>query len=187
MMQFETTRFGTIEVSEEAILQFPRGLYGLEKTRAFCLIAHDETGCFRWLQSLEDPAVAMLVTDPFQFFPAYEVEIADAAAELLQVTTPAEVATYVTVTLADGGRQLQANLLGPLVINHQTGLGIQVILDAGRYSTRHVIGGRPSGDLEAAAVNPTGRTDEEETAARTSEAVPGRTRSGEFRPLTVTV
>ena len=98
MMQFETTRFGTIEVPEEAILQFPKGLYGLEKTRGFCLLAHDETGCFRWLQSLEEPAVAMLVTDPFQFFPAYEVEIADPAAELLQVTTPAEVATYVTVT-----------------------------------------------------------------------------------------
>lgn len=172
-MQIETTRFGRLEVAEEAILQFPRGLYGLEKARAFCLIAHDENGCFRWLQSLEEPSLAMLVTDPFQFFPTYEVEIADPAAELLQVTTPSEVATYVTVTLAGGGRQLEANLLGPLVINHCARLGVQVIQDAGRYTTRHVIGGRPSEDPEREDHDP--------------EAAPARTRSGEFRPLTVPV
>src|SRR5262249_10544535 len=151
-MQIETTRFGRLEVTEESIIQFPRGLYGLEKTRAYCLLAHDEAGCFRWLQSLEEPALAMLVTDPFQFFPEYEIEIADPSAELLQVTPPAEVATYVPVTLADGDRGLHANLLGPLVINHRAGLGIQVILDTARYTTRHVIGERPSASVEAAVM-----------------------------------
>src|SRR5438067_8951595 len=89
------------------------------------------------------PALAMLVTDPFQFFSSYELEIADPVAELLQVTRPAEVATYVTVTLADGGKQIHVNLLGPLVINHAACLGAQVIQDASRYTTRHPIAPRP--------------------------------------------
>jgi flagellar assembly factor FliW len=134
-----TTRFGRIEIAEESLLRFPRGLYGLEERHAFCLLRHDEAGCFHWLQSVDEPSLAMLVTDPFQFFKSYEVEIADSIAEVLQVDDPAAVTTYVTVTLAKGTRQLQANLLGPLVINQHSRLGAQVILDGTRYTTRHLI------------------------------------------------
>jgi flagellar assembly factor FliW len=137
--QITTTRFGRIEIAEESLLQFPRGLYGLEERRSFCLLRHDEAGCFYWLQSADEPGLAMLVTDPFQFFRTYEVEIADPIAALLQVDDPADVTTYVTVTLARATRQLQANLLGPLVINQRSRLGAQVILDGTRYTTRHVI------------------------------------------------
>jgi flagellar assembly factor FliW len=137
--QITTTRFGRIEIAEESLLQFPRGLYGLEERRSFCLLRHDEAGCFHWLQSTDEPGLAMLVTDPFQFFRTYEVEIADPIAALLQVDAAANVTTYVTVTLARTTRQLQANLLGPLVINHRSRLGAQVILDGTRYTTRHMI------------------------------------------------
>jgi flagellar assembly factor FliW len=151
--RIETTRFGLVEVSEEAIIRFPRGLYGLEEARAYCLLSHDERGLFQWLQAADAPAIAMLVTDPFLFFPAYEIEIPDPAAEFLQAGAPSDVTIYTPITVSTDRQEFYANLLGPLVIHRRAGLGLQLIQDATRYSTRHRIGSRePSAITDARAV-----------------------------------
>jgi len=138
--QIDTTRFGTIELPEEAIIRFPSGLYGLEGPRAYCLLNHDERGRFQWLQAADAPAIAMVVTDPFHFFPAYEVEISDPAAMLLEAETAAAVSIYTPITISADRQEVYANLLGPVAINHAARLGMQLIQDAGRYTTRHLIG-----------------------------------------------
>jgi flagellar assembly factor FliW len=142
LTRLETTRFGAIEVPEDAIIRFPRGLYGLEEARAYCLLSHDERGCFQWLQAADAPALAMLVTDPFLFFSNYEIEIPDPAADLLKAASVAQVTIYTPITISADRREIYANLLGPVVINRTAGLGLQVIQDARRYRTRHLIGGR---------------------------------------------
>jgi hypothetical protein len=102
---------------------------------------------------------------------------------MLQVTTPSEVATYVTVTLAENGRQLNANLLGPLLINLKAGLGAQLIQDSARYSTRHLIGeSATEGEKKDAAAKRGGET---RGPGQAADAAAGRSRSGRFRPLTV--
>jgi flagellar assembly factor FliW len=138
-MQIETTRFGPIEVADDAIISFPRGLYGLDTARAYCLLAREDQGCFQWLQAADAPPIAMVVTDPFSFFPDYRVDIPDTAAELLQATDSSDVSIYTTLTIAAEEDRVYTNLLGPLVINHRTGLGMQVIQDAARYQTRHLL------------------------------------------------
>jgi flagellar assembly factor FliW len=138
-MQIETTRFGRIEVADDAVIAFPRGLYGLDSARAYCLLARGDQGCFQWLQATDAPPIAMVVTDPFSFFPDYQVEIPDAAAELLQATVASDVSIYTTLTIAAGQDGVYTNLLGPLVVNHHAGLGMQVIQDASRYKTRHLL------------------------------------------------
>jgi flagellar assembly factor FliW len=138
-MLIETTRFGRIEVAEGAILQFPRGLYGLDDIHAYCLLEHDNLGLFAWLQAVDAPSIAMVVTDPFRFFPDYEVEIPDPAAELLGAASAGEVSIYTTIAVAADRRQLYTNLLGPLVINPSNGRGVQLVLDSNRYSSRHPV------------------------------------------------
>ncbi len=168
-MQIETTRFGAIQIPEEAQLDFPRGLYGLVGIRGYCLLPHDDLGAFQWLQATEAPAIAMVITDPFRFFPGYEVDIPDQAAELLQATAAGDVAIYTGITVAADRQQIFTNLLGPLVVNHRTGIGMQIIQDANRYSTRHLIPlpGRdgPPNDEEQ-------RDDEQPTVARSSPLPP---------------
>jgi flagellar assembly factor FliW len=138
-MLINTTRFGEIEVAEEARIHFPRGLYGLTGTHDYCLLKHDDGGLFHWLQSTEEPAVAMVVTDPFRFFPGYEVEIPGPAADLLRAKSITDVAIYTTITVAEDGRNISANLLGPLIINRAARLGLQLIQDGSRYTARHPI------------------------------------------------
>ena len=139
-MQIETAHFGRVEIADEALIHFPRGLYGIEGTRDYCLLPHDSRGHFQWLQATDAPAIAMVVTDPFLHFPAYEVEISDEACDLLQATSSADVTIYTSITVAADRTGIFANLLGPIAINHGARRGMQLIQDAARYTTRHRIG-----------------------------------------------
>lgn len=138
-MLINTTRFGQLEVPEADLIHFPRGLYGLAGSRDYCLLKHDDSGLFHWLQSTDEPAIAMVVTDPFRFFPGYEVEIPTPSADLLQARAITDVAIYTTVTVAADGQSIHANLLGPLIINRTARLGMQLVQDGSRYTTRHPI------------------------------------------------
>ncbi len=163
--RIETTRFGQLEIAEDAIIRFPRPLYGLEEARAYCLLAHDERGCFQWLQAADAPSIAMLVTDPFLFFSDYEIEIPDSAAGFLQAEAVSDVSIYTPITVSADRGEIYANLLGPVVINRRRGIGMQIIQDAARYSTRHrVAAGCGSRDKGAAAP---------ETSATESQLAPG--------------
>jgi flagellar assembly factor FliW len=138
----ETARFGTLELPESAIVRFPQPLYGLEGRHSYCLLEHDAMSGFHWLQSTEEPALALIVTDPFRHFPAYELEIPDDLSRILGAQEPADVTVYTTVSIAPDRTSVTTNLLGPLVINHQVGLGMQVIQDSRRYHCRHTLASR---------------------------------------------
>lgn len=139
-MQIETTRFGRIEVSEEEVIRFPHGLYGLETLRDYCLLPHPGTGSFYWLQSVDAPDVALMITNPFRYCEAYEVEIPDPATDILSTAEASDLAVYTTVSVARDRTGVFTNLLGPLIINHDARVGMQLVLDGARYATRHPIG-----------------------------------------------
>jgi flagellar assembly factor FliW len=136
-MQIDTTRFGRIEIAENAVIHFPRPLYGLDAAGSYCLLAYDEAGCFHWLQATDAPTIAMVVTDPFRFFPDYQLEIPDPAADLLQASAASDIAVYTLLTIAAEERRVYTNLLGPIAVNCQAQVGLQLIQNESRYTTRH--------------------------------------------------
>jgi len=123
----DSTRFGTIEIPSHAVVEFPTGLIGLGGSR-YVLIARDENSPFVWLHSVDDPSLAVAVTNPFQFFPEYGVELSDAEAERLGITDPAEADVYVTVRAAEVLEDFTVNLRAPILISK--GRGFQVINEA---------------------------------------------------------
>ena|SRR3712207_354972 len=123
----ESTRFGTLEVPEEAVVEFPHGLIGLGGRR-YALLARGEEATFVWLHSLEDPDLALPLTNPWRFFTSYEVELADDEADRLGVDESEETAVYVTVRAAEQLEDFSANLRAPILIAH--GHGHQVINQA---------------------------------------------------------
>lgn len=123
----DSTRFGTIEVPPHAVVEFPAGLIGLGGSQ-YVLIARDESSPFVWLHSVDDPSLALAVTNPFQFFPEYEVELSDAEAERIGVTQPADADVYVTVRAAESLEDFTVNLRAPILISK--GRGFQVINEA---------------------------------------------------------
>jgi flagellar assembly factor FliW len=122
-----STRFGELEVPGEALVDFPEGMIGVGGRR-FALLEREESGAFKWLQETSEPDLALPVTDPFTFFPDYEVVLSDAEAERIGVTAPPAAQVLVVVRADDDPGQISANLLAPILV--AGGVGHQVMNEA---------------------------------------------------------
>jgi flagellar assembly factor FliW len=140
VLHVPTVRFGRLEVEPDLILTLPEGLIGFERCKRYVVVRPDERSAFRWLQSLEEPAVALPIVEPGELRPDYAPILSDADARRLELTveTPTLVFVIVTVPPHDP-RAMTANLLGPLVINGLTRRGKQVIVQNEGYTTRHLV------------------------------------------------
>ena len=76
-LTFESTRFGTLEIAADAVIEFPAGLIGLGGSR-YALVSAEPRAPFHWLHSVEDADLALPVTNPWLFFGDYAVELSDA-------------------------------------------------------------------------------------------------------------
>ena len=123
----KSTRFGDVELSDDAVVDFPNGLIGLSGHR-YALIPHGDDGTFVWLHSMEDAELALPLTRPWSFFPRYEVELSDSEAERIGVSDPARADVFVTVRAAEEAANFSANLRAPIIISG--GRGFQVINEA---------------------------------------------------------
>lgn len=125
-VMLHTSRFGEIEVAPEAIVEFPAGLIGLGGSR-YTLITRTADAAFSWLQSMEDPELAIPVTDPWRFFSDYIVELSDSDEQRVGIDESAldKAAVWVTVRAAAELDDFCANLAAPIVI--VAGQGYQVI------------------------------------------------------------
>lgn len=128
----ESTRFGTLEVDAATTIEFPAGLIGLGG-RSFVLLATSDDAPFSWLQSLEDPELALPVTNPWQFFSDYAVELSDEDSERIGARAD-EVDVWVTVRAGAELADFRANLRAPILV--AGGLGHQVINEAPGLSVR---------------------------------------------------
>src|ERR1700721_1170473 len=133
-MEIQTTRFGLLSVDETRVMTFPNGLLGFPPHTSFALLPTGQENYFFWLQSVNDPNLAFVVTDPSIFFKDYDVPLREETARELQVTDPAAVQTFVICNKVDDW--LTGNLLGPLVINVENRRAQQVVLPEKKGGTR---------------------------------------------------
>ena len=119
-----STRFGTLEIPASDVIEFPAGLIGLGGTR-FTIIANEADSAFRWLQSIDDAALALPITNPWAFFADYEVLLSDEDSDRLGTD---ETSVWVTVRTGAELSDFSANLRAPIVIAN--GRGFQMINEA---------------------------------------------------------
>jgi flagellar assembly factor FliW len=126
-IKIQSTRFGTLEVAEETVIELPLGLIGLGGLQ-YALFESRPGSSFLWLHSLEDPALALPVVDPRLFFPSFALEVNERDRELIGVADPLTAFLYVTVRTAPDPADVTVNLRAPLVIWENR--GYQVLNDA---------------------------------------------------------
>lgn len=146
-LTIDSTRFGQIEIEPDSVIEFPHGLIGFD-CRRFTLVAREADADFLWLHSLEDPALALPVTDPRRFFAAYEVELTDEERERLGLPQLTATDIYVTVRASDQLEGFTANLRAPIVIS--AGRGHQVINQAAEAPLRAPLFGELAEAADAA-------------------------------------
>jgi flagellar assembly factor FliW len=136
-MQVRTTRFGNIEIADDRVITFPKGLLGFAEFKRYCLLEPAEDSAFFWLQSLDDPTLAFVITDPSFFVPDYSVPIRGEQMGELGLSRLEDAQVFVIVNKVD--QTLTGNLQGPLVVNTLTRSGEQFVLAEKRWTTRHAL------------------------------------------------
>ena len=104
-MQISSTRFGEVEVRDDAVLEFPDGLIGLPGTR-YALLGDAPDSPFFWLHSVDHDDVAVPVTNPWLFFDSYEVRVSDEDAARLELIDPADADILCVVRATGAARGL---------------------------------------------------------------------------------
>jgi len=139
-MKIETTRFGSVEIDENKILTFEKGILGFPEDKRYALLPHNENSPFFWLQSLDSPELAFVVINPALIVDDYNFEIPDEMQKQLDLkeSAQAEVLVLVTFRSGNGDKSVRpsANLLGPLVINIENRQACQAVLDPKKYPVR---------------------------------------------------
>ena len=133
-MEIETTRFGRLDVDDERIITFSRGLLGFPDHTRYALIQAGEQNYFFWLQCVDEPNLAFVVTDPSIFFKDYQVPIKEETQSELALEDVAFAQVFVICNKVD--EWLTGNLLGPIVVNAQTRVATQIVLTEKKWSTR---------------------------------------------------
>jgi len=140
-MLLNTRHFGTIEVNEEDIIQFPEGIPGFEDTKEFVLLGdtQDEDSPFKWLQGIDNPQLAFVIIDPKAFKHDYNPELPPSEIEVLEIKDISKVLIYSIVVIPDDVSKMTANLKAPVVINAENNKGKQVLLNNPEYQVKHSI------------------------------------------------
>lgn len=133
------TPLGEVAVPETQVLRFNEGLRGFPSFKQWVLLGGESEDMI-WLQSVDEPGLALLLVDPFVRFEGFALEVPEAAVAALGATQSDELLVLAPVTLGHAGQRSTANLRGPIVINWHTRCGMQVVVDGGPWSLREEFG-----------------------------------------------
>lgn len=126
MITINTTRFGELSVPEEKIITFKDGIPGFPNAKRYILLDYKDSN-LKWLQSIDDPDLAFIVTEALNIEPTFEVKLDKSVIDYLEITDEKNVAVLLILRTQDG--RVVANFNGPLILNAEKMLGVQVIID----------------------------------------------------------
>ena len=140
-MKVETSRFGTIDISEKQIVRFPKGLYGFEKETEFTFLPFNPNveSPMEWMQSLKSDHLAFVVTDPYLYLPDYKLKLSEEDNKRVELGEDDLFLTRTIVTIPENYSEMTANLIAPVVINKDKGVAKQFVLTNMDYDTRHYL------------------------------------------------
>lgn len=141
-MKINTKIFGEVEISDDKIILFEKGIIGFPDLKRFTLLHDEEKGTnvgIRFLQSLDEPAFAMPVMDPLLVKADYDPEVNDELLASAGNLTPDNILVLVTVTVPSDLAKMSVNLQGPLVINVEEHKACQIIVEGGEYPVKYPI------------------------------------------------
>lgn len=130
-MILETRDFGSMEINEQDILNFHKGIPAFEEYHRYVLIhyPHEDIAPM-WLQCVDNRALCFIVFDPFLYFKDYSPVISAADMAELDAHNPEELRYFTIAVVPEDATQSTINLKSPLVVNIKNNRGMQCILES---------------------------------------------------------
>ncbi len=144
----KSTRFGELEVPAWSVIEFPAGLIGFPRFTRYVMFEHKPP--FSWLQSLDEPDLAFVVVDGFEFGDSYKVKPPENDKDV-DFAEGQDFAILVIVTVRPDPKDTTANLKAPLFVNVESRKGVQVIFDNPNFSTRFPLWAQDQGAQDQGA------------------------------------
>lgn len=129
------TRFGEVEYDPDNLLHFPAGMIGLPTLHDFIVMPNKKDGPLFWIQSVDDPDIAFVLTDPSNFFLDYLIVPDEQERNVLKVSDkdPCFMLSVVTVP---PDYKVTINLAAPILFAPKTNRALQVILENTDYKSK---------------------------------------------------
>ncbi len=133
-MKINTVRFGEIDIEEDRIFKFVLPIIGFNELRDFVILDLNKDSFFKWLQSVEDPALAFPIISVFSMNVDYSIDLPDNVVEALKIT---DVESLLVMNIAsipqEDPQGTTINLLAPIIFNLNEHIAGQVILSGSGY------------------------------------------------------
>ncbi len=134
-MRTINTRFGEVEYDPENLLHFPAGMIGFPTLHDFIVMPNKKQGPLFWIQSIDDAAIAFVLTDPSNFFLDYQVSPDESVKNSLNISNTDDCYVLVVVTVPKD-QKITLNLAAPVFFSPKTNRAIQVILENSGYKPK---------------------------------------------------
>lgn len=116
---------------------FNKGIPGFEDLRKFDINALSGNERIKIVKSLDEKEVSFVTVNPFDFYGDYEIKLSDEVIKELKIGKEEEVLLLNIVTVGKSLDSSTINLQAPLVINVNSKLGKQYIMQNSKYETKH--------------------------------------------------
>lgn len=139
-MVVKTKFFGEVELDDDKILEFPKGIIGFEGFTKYAILfdVDDESEKrINWLQSLDEPVLALPVVDPLAIVEDYAPMIDDDLLAPLGNPADEDLLFLLAMTVPSDMTKVTANMKAPFIINTVTRQGVQLIVENEDYLVKY--------------------------------------------------
>ncbi len=129
-MKLLTTRFGTVEVPDKAVLFFSLGVLGFPEVRRYVMLDHGQNTPLKWLQAVDKPELAFPMVPATDLVQDYHITVSPDDLAALAMESTNDLLAFVILTIPNGApERTTANLKAPIVMNPTTHLARQVLVE----------------------------------------------------------
>jgi flagellar assembly factor FliW len=149
-MRVESRKFNTVlELDESDVIHFPHGLIGFAEETKFVLLERDNSPRIAWLQSVDNPELALPVVSCHELAePIPDNAVEEAVVDDDDIDQNEDTAVMVVLT-CQSGMVPTVNMMAPLVVDSRSRTGKQVLLRDRRFATREPLSLKPLNDEPA--------------------------------------
>lgn len=138
-MLVKTKFFGEVDLPEEKIVTFDRGIIGFEDLKKYTILydCEKEETNISWLQSVDEPDFAMPIIKPWLVKEDYNPVVEDELLNGLGELTEENLVILLTMNVPPDLTQMSVNLKAPIIINSDTRKGAQIVVENQDYVIKY--------------------------------------------------
>jgi len=135
-MKVQSSRFGTIELDDQEVINFPAGLIGFPDETSFVMLRPKPESPIAWLHSTQTSWFALPVVSAEALAADFGGSISEATKAAGIVASDEPFAVMAVLNAPGAGAPASVNLMAPIIVNAETRQGAQLLLDSSNYSTQ---------------------------------------------------